>query len=44
MIEIPAEKIREYESVFDALRREVWEETGLNINSNLAVRLFINNI
>lgn len=31
MIEIPAGKIREYENVFDALRREVWEETGLNI-------------
>ncbi|WML33201.1 NUDIX domain-containing protein [Clostridium sp. OS1-26] len=31
MIEIPAGKIREYENIFDALRREVWEETGLNI-------------
>lgn len=31
MIEIPAGKIREYESIFDALRREVREETGLMI-------------
>ena len=27
--ELPAGKVREYESVYDALRREVWEETGL---------------
>ena len=31
MIEIPAGKIREYEDIFAALRREVWEETGLTI-------------
>lgn len=31
MIEIPAGKIREYENIFAALRREVWEETGLKI-------------
>lgn len=31
MIEIPAGKIREYEDVFAALRREVYEETGLKI-------------
>lgn len=31
MIEIPAGKIREYEDIFSALRREVWEETGLKI-------------
>lgn len=31
MIEIPAGKIREYENVFSALRREVREETGLEI-------------
>ena len=31
MIEIPAGKIREYENIFSALRREVWEETGLRI-------------
>ena len=33
MIEIPAGKIREYEDVFSALRREVWKETGLRITS-----------
>lgn len=31
LIEIPAGKIREYENIFSALRREVWEETGLTI-------------
>ncbi len=31
MLEIPAGKVREYENIFDALRREVWEETGLTI-------------
>ncbi len=31
MLEIPAGKIREYENIFEALRREVWEETGLRI-------------
>jgi len=31
MIEIPAGKIREYENIFDALRREVREETGLRV-------------
>lgn len=31
MIEIPAGKIREFENIFDTLRREVREETGLNI-------------
>lgn len=30
-LEIPAGKIREYESVWDALRREVREETGLRV-------------
>lgn len=25
------EKIREYENIFDCLRREVWEETGLEL-------------
>lgn len=29
--EIPAGKIREYENIFDCLRREVKEETGLDI-------------
>ena len=31
LLEIPACKIREYENIFEALRREVWEETGLHI-------------
>ena len=31
MTEIPAGKIREYENIFDALRREVLEETGLRL-------------
>ena len=31
LLEIPAGKIREYENIFEALRREVWEETGLHI-------------
>lgn len=31
LIELPAGKIREYEHIFTALRREVWEETGLHI-------------
>ena len=33
LLEIPAGKIREYESIFEALRREVWEETGLHITT-----------
>lgn len=31
MLEVPAGKIREYENIFEALRREVREETGLTI-------------
>lgn len=31
LLELPAGKIREYEDIFSALRREVWEETGLTI-------------
>ncbi|MBR3304442.1 MAG: NUDIX domain-containing protein [Christensenellaceae bacterium] len=33
LMEIPAGKIREYEWVFDALKREVKEETGLDVVS-----------
>jgi len=33
LIEIPAGKIREYENIFDTLRREVFEETGLNVTT-----------
>ena len=31
LIEIPAGKIREFENIFDTVRREVFEETGLKI-------------
>ncbi|WP_313756161.1 NUDIX domain-containing protein [Tissierella sp.] len=31
LIEIPAGKIREFENIFDCLRREVLEETGLRV-------------
>lgn len=31
LLEIPAGKIREYENIFEALRREAWEETGLQL-------------
>jgi len=31
MLEIPAGKLREYEQIFSALRREVQEETGLHV-------------
>ena len=33
LLEIPAGKIREYETIFEALKREVWEETGLHITT-----------
>ena len=33
LLEIPAGKIREYENIFEALRREVWEETGLHLTT-----------
>ena len=32
LLEIPAGRIREYENIFTALRREVWEETGLTLS------------
>jgi 8-oxo-dGTP pyrophosphatase MutT (NUDIX family) len=31
LLEIPAGKLREYENVFDCLRREIKEETGLDV-------------
>lgn len=31
LLEIPAGKIRAYENIYDTLRREVWEETGLTV-------------
>lgn len=31
LIEIPAGKIREFENIFDCLRREILEETGLEV-------------
>lgn len=31
LLEIPAGKIREFENIFDCLRREIWEETGLRV-------------
>jgi 8-oxo-dGTP diphosphatase len=31
LLEVPGGKIREYENIFDALRREVKEETGLSV-------------
>jgi len=34
-LEFPAGKIREYENIFEALRREVREETGLTITKIL---------
>jgi len=33
LLEFPAGKIREYESIFAALRREVKEETGLDVSA-----------
>lgn len=33
LLEIPAGKIREFENIFQALKREVKEETGLTITS-----------
>lgn len=33
LLEIPAGKIREFENVFDCLRREIWEETVLKVRN-----------
>ena len=33
LLEIPAGKIREFENIFDCLRREIWEETGLKVTN-----------
>jgi ADP-ribose pyrophosphatase len=33
LFEIPAGKIREFENIFDCLRREIWEETGLKVTN-----------
>ncbi|SHE53255.1 8-oxo-dGTP pyrophosphatase MutT, NUDIX family [Tissierella praeacuta DSM 18095] len=33
LLQIPAGKIREFENVFDCLRREIWEETGLKVTN-----------
>lgn len=43
MIEIPAGKIREYEDIFSALRREVWEETGLRITKIMGENDIVSN-
>lgn len=31
LLEIPAGEIREFENIYDCLRREIFEETGLNV-------------
>ena len=31
LVEIPAGKIREFENIYDCLRREIFEETGLKV-------------
>lgn len=33
LLEIPAGKVREFENIFDCLRREIWEETGLRVTN-----------
>ncbi len=33
LLEIPAGEIREFENIFDCLRREIWEETGLKVTN-----------
>ena len=44
MLEIPAGKIREYENIFGALRREVKEETGLIITKILGEDRQVSNL
>ena len=44
MLEIPAGKIREYENIFEALKREVKEETGLTITRILGEDRQISNL
>ena len=44
MLEIPAGKIREYENIFETLRREVKEETGLTITKILGEDRQISNL
>jgi len=46
LIEIPAGKIREFENIYDCLRREIYEETGLEvteINGEAESRYFESN-
>ena len=38
LIEIPAGKIREFENIFDCLRREIKEETGLDVTEFVGVK------
>jgi 8-oxo-dGTP pyrophosphatase MutT (NUDIX family) len=40
LIEIPAGKIREFENLFDTLRREVFEETGLTVTEIIGENSF----
>ena len=44
MLEVPAGKIREYENIFEALKREVKEETGLTITRILGEDRQISNL
>ena len=44
MLEVPAGKIREYENIFGALKREVKEETGLTITKILGEDRQVSNL
>ena len=44
MLEVPAGKIREYENIFEALKTEVKEETGLTITKILGEDRQISNL